>query len=112
MQWSFLVWVDLDRYFPVDGDTQPTWATFILFNQACFVLFFVAYRVIGWPWYSIPLWKDAMAVLPQPAQSYRPGKVWFMYVFLAMDVALGALQLYWFATGLWPKLMDFATVDA
>lgn len=108
-----LVWVDLDRYFPATGQHAP-WATFILVNQVFFVITFIAYRIIGWPIYSVSLWRDVVGgVLPQPTlPQLRPGKVWFLYVFLFMSVALGALQMYWFATGLLPKIMEFATASS
>lgn len=102
----FLVWCDLDQYFPVDVNTNQLWATFILVNQALFVLSFIAYRVIGWPLYSIPLWNDVLSVTPQPAKTYRPGKLWFLYAFLFLDVALGGLQMYWFVAGLLPKIIE------
>ena len=107
-----LVWVDLDRFFPASGQNNA-WATFIFVNQVIFVLTFIAYRIIGWPINSVTLWKDVVnGVLPHPTLSQlRPGKVWFLYVFLFMSVALGALQIYWFATGLVPKLVEFATAS-
>jgi hypothetical protein len=96
----FLVWIDLDKFFPLD-------AAFMKINQALFVISFVAYRVVGWPLQSIPLWKDVSYVLQHnKAQKYRPGKLWFLRVFLFMDVALGALQIYWFVSGILPKVLE------
>jgi len=105
----FLVWVDVDRFFPASAVGSDLWTTFIVLNQGLFVLTFVAYRIVGWTTVSVTLWHDVLAVLPQPAAHYRPGKLWFLRVFLFMDVALGALQVYWFATGLLPKVMEVIT---
>ena len=102
----FLVWVNMDQYFPASNIGSSVWTTFIMMNQGIFVIAFIAYRIVGWIAVSIPLWKDVMSVLPQPAKHYRPGKVWFLRVFLFMDVALGALQVYWFMTGLLPKVIE------
>ena len=100
-----LVWVDLDRYFPASVVGSDVWTTFIVANQGMFVLAFCAYRLMGWMTVSVALWRDVRAVLPTLAAHYRPGKVWFLRVFLGMDVALGALQVYWFATGLLPAVL-------
>lgn len=104
-----LVWIDVDRYFV---GTSSAWTMFIMGNQAFFVVTFVAYRIVGWIAVSVTLWRDVRAVLPQPATHYRPGKLWFMRVFLFLDVALGSLQVYWFVTGLMPKIMEVIAGDA
>jgi hypothetical protein len=39
-------------------------------------------------------------------EQYRPGKKdWFLYVFSAMDVLLGLLQVYWFGIAILPKIL-------
>jgi len=78
-----------------------------MFNQAAFVVLFFCYRVVGWIVVSVPLWKDALHVMrKKTAQQLRPGTSWFLYVFLAMDAALGLLQMYWFVFGLIPKILE------
>jgi len=92
----FLVWADADQFFP---STQGSaYATFILFCQGIFALLFFSYRVCGWIRYSVPLWKDTLQVLQTgSAEKHRPGKSSFLYLFLTLDILLGAMQLFWFA---------------
>jgi hypothetical protein len=60
-------------------------------------LTFFFYRVYGWILHSFPLWKDVLHVTRTgSAEQLRPGKSSFLYLFLSLDVLLGALQLYWF----------------
>lgn len=105
-----LVWIDLDKYFPAAQNGAPAgsaWQTFIVANQGLFVLLFVSYRLIGWIGWSVPLWRDTFYVLQQKdTKHYRPGQTWFLYVFLAMDIALGSLQVYWFVYSMLPKIVE------
>lgn len=98
----FLVFCDFDVYFPAEHHGNA-WKLFIIFNQAMFTLLFLGYRVIGWWVVSYQLWKDVFTVnkelLPR-------GKSWFLNIFLAMDLILGLLQLYWFFFGMIPKIIE------
>jgi hypothetical protein len=72
----------------------------------------LAYRVVGWWLVSYQLWKDALFVLASHDKkkdddnAKAKGKVWFLYIFLFMDVALGLLQVYWFFFGMLPKIAE------
>ena len=115
MSTLFLVFCDFDVYFP-SQQGGSLWKNFILLCQVCFVLTFLAYRVVGWWMVSYHLWKDALFVLRgdnnkknddgDADASRTAGKTWFLYIFLAMDVALGLLQVYWFAFGMLPKIVE------
>jgi hypothetical protein len=101
----FLVFCDFDVYFPAPN-RGSIWGLFILFCQVAFVITFVAYRVIGWWIVSYQLWKDALfAMRKGTAKTYRSA-AWFLYIFLAMDVVLGLLQVYWFVFGMLPKIVE------
>uniref|UniRef100_A0A7S4AQ81 TLC domain-containing protein n=1 Tax=Pseudo-nitzschia australis TaxID=44445 RepID=A0A7S4AQ81_9STRA len=102
----FLVLCDFDVYFPAE-DRGSLWGMTILFCQVSFTLSFFYYRVIGWWQVSFQLWSDVFAVAKKGCiEEYRPGKGWFLYGFLAMDFLLGALQVYWFAFGILPKVFE------
>jgi hypothetical protein len=91
----FLVWADADQFFPPTGGSF--YDLFVLFSKGMFALSFFFYRVYGWILYSIPLWKDTLQVLKTgSAEKLRPGKSSFLYLFLVLNVLLGALQLFWF----------------
>lgn len=101
----FLVLVDFDVYFPAEHGSL--WGMIILFCQVSFTFSFLYYRVIGWWQVSLGLWKDILYAHSKGIiEDYRPGKAWFLYAFLAMDVMLGSLQLYWFFFGIVPKILE------
>jgi hypothetical protein len=112
----FLVFCDLDVYFPaaMNHGASSIWPTFILLCQGGFVITFLAYRVVGWWMVSAQLWSDAFVVLKGPNKdkdedktpAYGKSKLLFLYMFLAMDVALGLLQVYWFVYGMLPKIVE------
>jgi len=90
----FLVFCDLDVYFPAKKDSS--YATFIFACQALFTLCFFAYRVVGWWVVSYRLWHDARyAWENEIVNKYRPGRTYFLPIFLSLDTSLGLLQLYW-----------------
>lgn len=104
----FLVFCDFDVYFPASRGS--TWGAWIFFCQACFTLTFFYYRIVGWSIVSVRLWSDVLhARKNNLAEQYRPGKAWFLYMFLFMDVVLGGLQIYWFGFGILPKILEIAT---
>jgi hypothetical protein len=96
----FLVICDFDVYFPAGRGSA--WGAFVTFCQLAFTLTFFYYRGVGWWKVSYNLWSDALTVLKKtPANVGLPtGKKWFLYVFLAADVMLGSLQLYWILFGI------------
>lgn len=91
----FLVLCDFDVYFP--AQTGTIWGFIVAFCQVSFTLAFFYYRVIGWWQVSYQLWSDVLAVAKKQnsIDNYRPGKAWFLYMFLVMDFLLGLLQIYW-----------------
>ena len=100
----FLVVADFDNFFPASHGTS--WQGLVTACQGMFVLTFFYYRIVGWWQESYRLWSDALIVLGKKSR-LRPGKsLLFLYVFLAVDVALGLLQLYWFGFGILPKLVE------
>lgn len=107
----FLVLCDFDVFFPANRGS--IWGAIIFFCQASFTISFLYYRVIGWWIECVPLWKDVWTVMKkndntnhQYADQYRPGKSWFLYIFLTMSILLGMLQVYWFAFGIVPKILE------
>jgi hypothetical protein len=101
----FLVFCDFDVFFPAGRGS--VWGTFILFCQASFTVAFFYYRIVGWCIVSYRMWSDVLyARKNNLAEQYRPGKAWFLYVFLFMDVVLGGLQAYWFGFGILPKILE------
>ena len=95
----FLVLADVTEMFHVKDDS---WMHgLVMVSQALFVVTFTAYRVVGWWYYSLPLWRDVGSVMTEakkksddnsPASPHS-----FLYAFLVLNVVLGALQLYWWA---------------
>jgi len=102
---AFLVLCDFDVYFPAERGSF--WGIIITFCQVSFTVTFLYYRVIGWWHVSFQLWSDVFHVAKKGRiEEYRPGKAWFLYCFLVMDFLLGALQVYWFAFGILPKILE------
>jgi hypothetical protein len=102
----FLVICGFDTNFPASDGTN--WKGFVTACQGIFVLTFFYYRIVAWGQVSYRLWSDALIVLDKKS-GLRPKKeLFFLYLFLAMDVALGLLQLYWFGFGILPKLAELA----
>lgn len=90
----FLAWIDLSTFFPpIPG------SAFDLLIQTvgpCFVLSFILFRVILWWPISIRLFRDAQTVWSTgKLEQLRPGQSWVLWVFLASNLPLGMLQLYW-----------------
>lgn len=62
-----------------------------------FVVTFFYYRVVLWWKVNALLWSDAISVIQSGmAEKLRPGKSFVLYIFLAFNVPLSILQLYWF----------------
>lgn len=91
----FLAFVDLARFFPpVPGTLFQKWIDLVC--GPCFVACFIYYRVILWWPESYRLYKDVQAVVKSgKAEQLRPGATWVLYLFLALNLPLGLLQLYW-----------------
>lgn len=91
----FLVFADLDQFFPPSPGSN--YELFILACKALFTLSFAYFRVVCWWLVSKPLWSDSLRVLSTGvAEKKGPGKSFFLRVFLALNVLLGSLQVYWF----------------
>jgi len=102
----FLVLCDFDVYFPA-ADRGSLWGIIITVCQVSFTFSFLYYRVIGWWQVSFQLWSDVFYVAKKGRiEEYRPRKGWFLYGFLAMDFLLGSFQVYWFAFGIVPKILQ------
>lgn len=105
----FLVVCDFNEYFPASRGS--VWSTTVLLCQVLFVITFFYYRVVGWWITSKLLWSDALLVLNETDQNddkfMKTGRrTAFLYLFLVMNVGLGTLQLYWFAFGILPKILE------
>jgi len=101
----FLVLCDFDVYFPAERGSS--WFITITICQVSFTFTFLYYRIIGWYKVSRQLWTDVFLVAKKGRiEEYRPGKAWFLYGFLIMDFLLGLLQVYWFAFGIVPKILE------
>jgi len=101
----FLVLCDFDVYFPAERGSS--WFIIITICQVSFTITFLYYRIIGWFKVSRQLWIDVFLVSKKGRiEEYRPGKAWFLYGFLIIDFLLGLLQVYWFAFGIVPKILE------
>lgn len=97
-----LVVMSLGKYYP-----DSIYGTIVPVAQPLFALSFTFYRVYLWNKISYQLWSDAMVVFKKNknangntasmAQEFRPGRTFGLYLILFADVALGLLQLFWFA---------------
>ena len=92
----FLVFVDLARYFP---PIPGTWFDQLVMKIAApgFVVCFLVYRVLYWWPVSWKLFQDVYAVTVKSdmAEKFRPGHSWVLYLYLALNLPLGLLQVYW-----------------
>lgn len=93
----FLVWMDLATFFPPPPDT---WFGIFIDTVAGpgFVVTFICYRVVQWWPMSLQLFRDVRHVVAQTNlfRTLRPQQgPWVLYVFLACNLPLGILQLYW-----------------
>lgn len=93
---TFLVFVDLARYFPPVPDTFYD-KLIGLFAGPAFVVFFILYRVFYWWPVSWQLYQDVytVTVKTDTAHKLRPGNSWVLYIYLVLNFPLGLLQLYW-----------------
>jgi len=84
----FLIFCDVPDMFVVESESMK------LLTVACqglFFLFFSYYRIFGWIYHSVALWRDCReSISSGEAQTYRPGKV---YRFLAETVGGALLAL-------------------
>ena len=82
-------------YFP---PTPDSWFGTFIESVAGpgFVVTFIWYRVVQWWPMSIQLFRDVYHVVTTGVlQKVRPGQAWVLYIFLASNLPLGLLQLYW-----------------
>jgi len=91
----FLVFLDLSKYYP----PQPSSAVYDAIVTLCgplFVFTFLYYRVVVWWPESYRLLTDVRAVTRSGrAEELRPGASWVLYLYLALNLPLGLLQLFW-----------------
>jgi TLC domain len=89
----FLIVID-NKHQMFQTEPEPM---FLLVSKVLFFVTFTYYRILGWIYYSVPLWKDCHAVIRSgQAQDLRPGKAWVLRLFQAMNLLLGCLQCYWY----------------
>ena len=92
----FLVFADMDELVPPTSGS--TYEQCILLCKTLFALSFTYYRVVKWWIVSVQMWSDSLLVLRTGSgEKQRPGKSFFLYVFLALNALLGMMQLFWFA---------------
>jgi hypothetical protein len=92
----FLVFLDLAKFFPPSKGSP--YETFVmLVCGPLFVASFLCYRVAMWWPVSYRLLQDVRTVLEngQAGQLRGPGAKWVLLLFLACNLPLGLLQLYW-----------------
>lgn len=91
----FLVFVDIAKFFPpIPGSPFDAWVGLC---GPCFVVTFFIYRVLLWWKFLYQLWSDVSYVLKRGlAEKLRPGKAYVLYLFVAVGIPMGLLQLYWF----------------
>jgi len=88
----FLVWQDMSTYFPATEGTF--YGSFVFGCGVCFAITFIYFRVIRWWPVSLQLFRDIMAV-QSVVSKRRPGLEWVLWMYLACNLPLGLLQLYW-----------------
>ena len=92
----FLVIINLAKHFP----PTPSSPFHLFVEFVCgplFVITFFYYRVLLWWKVNALLWSDAFTVVQNGmAEKLRPGKSFVLYLFLACNVPLSILQVYWF----------------
>lgn len=91
-----LVLINLAKHFPpTAGSPFHMFVEFIC--GPLFVITFFYYRVVLWWKVNALLWSDALVVIQNGmAEKLRPGKSFVLYAFLAFNIPLSILQLYWF----------------
>lgn len=92
----FLVLINLAKHFPpTPGSLIHQFVEFLC--GPLFVVTFIYYRVFLWWKVNFLLWSDARQVIASGmAEKLRPGKSFVLYLFLAINVPLSILQVYWF----------------
>jgi hypothetical protein len=90
----FLALADVDDLLP---NVPASFEMGFLVCKGLFALSFSYFRVVGWWINSASLWSDTLDTMKRgTAEKLRPGMSSFLYSFLALNLSLGALQLYWF----------------
>ena len=92
----FLVFVDLSRYFPpIPGTLYDQFVGLVA--GPGFVICFIVYRFLYWWPVSWKLFQDvhAVTIKSNMAEQLRPGNSWVLYIYLALNLPLGLLQVYW-----------------
>lgn len=92
----FLVFLDLSKFNPPrESSWYERWV--LLVCGPMFVICFLYYRVLLWWPVSYQLWCDVRSVIANgQAEKIRGrGANWVLFVFLALNLPLGVLQLYW-----------------
>jgi TLC domain len=107
----FLVLVNSTQYFPIpEGTTVAWWLRYDQIQKAAlgpiFVAAFFYYRVYLWWIVSYQLYRDIMTITQSTSstksilETERPlpndPPKWVLFSFLAINLPLGILQLYWF----------------
>ena len=90
-----LIAVDLAKFFPpIPGTIYDTFVGTIC--GPLFAITFFYYRVYLWWKVGFHMYTDIFHVLKNgTANKFRPGRNHVLYVMMALNLLLGALQLYW-----------------
>jgi TLC domain len=95
----FLVSLDLSKYFQPSQEelSQPTILTTYTTQYAgpLFVVTFVYFRVLLWWPISKQMFDDIRNVIRSGrAEQLRPGRTYILYIWIALNLPMGILQLY------------------
>mmetsp|Transcript_28951 Transcript_28951/g.61165 ORF Transcript_28951/g.61165 Transcript_28951/m.61165 type:complete len:311 (+) Transcript_28951:225-1157(+) len=98
----FLAISQLFQYYPIATLVQPSSILSSIlpaietFSQAMFVITFFLFRIVGWAQKSFMFISDGSYLLKKGLiQLHSPGSGWFFWYMVTMDIALGALQVFW-----------------
>lgn len=97
----FLAVSQLFQYYPPStlATSSNLAATFSTIETACqgmFVLWFFAFRIVGWGYMTYWLVSDGRYIIKHGLlKRHCPGSGWFLWYLMGASVSLGALQVFW-----------------
>jgi hypothetical protein len=89
--------IDLAKFFPPEPGSKYDFVVGAICGPL-FAITFTYYRIILWWSVGYQMFRDIFHVLRNGiAHKMRPGRNHVLYVMMALNLLLGALQLYWFS---------------